>query len=1082
MTYFQLVIKSFRHYFKSNLWVALGVAITTAVLTGGLIVGDSVKHSLYQAANLRLGGITHAVTSGDRYFTTQLAEKLNELEITTSGALKLEAIASSGGGALKLNKVEVWGFDENFLKVAGNESSLFSEMQDGIAISVNMAARLNVAVGDELLLRITKASMIPANAPFVSDQNQAVPHRTKVAKILSEHEMGRLSLQQSQTAPFNVFIPIDRLNGLMETENKSNILLLSTSKSKNVIESAIRNSYTLADAQLEITEAPATDQWELRSERVFIDDATAHAVELSGVEHTPLLTYFSNYFKLNGNETPYSFVSTLPDDQLEADEIVINTWLANDLNAREGETLELGYFVIGPLRELTEEVKLFRIKEVVPITGLYSDRMLMPQIPGLSDAENCRDWETGVPVNLKAIRDKDEDYWYQYRGLPKAFVSISTAQELWGNRFGNATAFRFNRDELSKEELTRIISSQLNPFDFDLQLRPVKEESLNAAGQGTDFSQLFLGLSFFILAAGVILTALLFRFNLEKRTAEIGTLSSLGFSDRSIKQIMLSEGFFTAALGAAIGLLLAIGYNNLVFWALNQVWNDIVRTEVLVTKIVPFTLIIGFVISVLVALITILFTLNRKMKQQTAVLQRKAFSIVSKKRRHLLKALTWASFLISSALVFSQLLIVNGNLNASSFFMAGGLLLIGFILLIFIFLAKERKNTITAFNLRSLIVQNLQLNRTRSLTVIILLAIGTYLVVSTGLNRKDLFSNANEPTSGTGGFLFWMETTVPVLHNLNNPDYRNEQGFAFDFQAVQMMVAEGDDASCLNLNRVTNPRILGLDANQLKGHFTAQTKIDGVDATHVWQSLTEKREGCIPAIADQTVIQWGLGKKVGDTLVYQNALGNEVKLLLVAGLSASVFQGSVIIDNTHFLDNFPTSSGSNVFLVGGNSDEQTDIADELQLLYRDYGIELTPAPQRLAEFMTVTNTYLSIFLVLGALGLLIGTVGLGIILQRSLLERKAEFALLSAIGFRNSTIYRLVVTEYIALMLLGLLIGFVTAVISVYPVIHSTIETISLGFVSLLMAIILINGLLWIGLLATLQLQKMKLTEALRNE
>jgi putative ABC transport system permease protein len=1082
MKQFQLVINSVKHYFKSNLWVAFGVAITTAVLAGGLIVGDSVKYSLFQAASLRLGNVTHSITSGDRFFTTQLGEKLNEQEIESSSALKLEAVASASGGQLTLNKVEVWGVDENFTAVTETNSSLFNIEERTVSISQNVAQRLNIAQGDEILLRITKASLIPANAPFVSDQNQTVSYRTKVGKILETHEMGRLSLQHSQTAPFNIFMPISELNRLMETESKANTLLLSTQKSKSEIEDAIRLSYSLTDAQLSIVEAAATGEWELRSERVFIDDATINSVINSGLEHTPVLTYFSNYFRLNGKETPYSFVSSLPYNQLSPEEIVINTWLANDLGAQVGDTLQLGYFEIGALRELTEVEKAFSIKEIVDISGLYADRMLMPQIPGLSDAENCRDWETGVPVKLTAIRDKDEDYWYQYRGLPKAFVAIGTAQELWGNRFGNATALRFNQFEITKEELIENISLQINPFNLDLQLRAVKEESFMAAGQGTDFSQLFLGLSFFILAAGIILTALLFRFNLENRSSEIGTLSSLGFTDRKIRQLFLTEGLIVSLIGAALGLVLAIGYNKMVFWALNRVWNDIVRTEVLITKITPSTLLIGFLISVVAAMLTIHFTLRRKMKQQTAALQRRAFSTFSNKKKKVLKAVTLLSFIVAIVLVIFQLIGSNGNLNAASFFAAGGLLLMAFILFIFNYLTKQKIETSTRVSLQRIILQNIRLYRTRSITVVLLLAIGAFLVVSTGLNRKDLFSNANEPTGGTGGFLYWMETTVPVLHNLNNADYRNEQGFSTPFEVVQMQVAEGDDASCLNLNRVSNPRILGIDVDQLQGHFSVQTKIDEVDAQNFWQALTQKHEGCIPAIADQTVIQWGLGKKVGDTLVYQNALGDEVKLLLVAGLSASVFQGNVLIGNNNFLANFPTNSGSNVFLIDGEEENKTTIADDLLLLYRDFGIELTPAPQRLAEFMSVTNTYLSIFLVLGALGLLIGTIGLAIIQQRSLIERKAEFALLKSLGFTNRSVYLLITGEYVLLMFAGLLIGFVTAIVSVYPAIQGTVENISTGFVALLMAIIFVNGLLWIGLLAALQLRKLKLIDALRNE
>jgi putative ABC transport system permease protein len=152
------------------------------------------------------------------------------------------------------------------------------------------------------------------------------------------------------------------------------------------------------------------------------------------------------------------------------------------------------------------------------------------------------------------------------------------------------------------------------------------------------------------------------------------------------------------------------------------------------------------------------------------------------------------------------------------------------------------------------------------------------------------------------------------------------------------------------------------------------------------------------------------------------------------------------------------------------------------LNYRDYGFEITPTAQRLAEFKSVENTYLSIFLVLGAFGLLIGTIGLAIVLQRSMLERRSEFALLAAVGFKTNSILTIVSVEYIVLLFIGLIFGTLTAVLSVYPVIQSSIETVSMGFVIRLLSIILLNGVVWIIVLAALQLKNMKLVKALRSE
>jgi putative ABC transport system permease protein len=177
MNLLSLILKSFRHYLKANLWVAVGVAISTAVLTGALIVGDSVKHSLEQAVELRLGKVSHAVVSGERFFTASLASALNDKGIEVSATLKLDAVASADGGQHKLNKINVWGIDSSFAKFCISDSFPAFEQGNSVFVSENLALRLNISPGDVFQLILKKGSLLPANAPFVSDENQSVSTR-----------------------------------------------------------------------------------------------------------------------------------------------------------------------------------------------------------------------------------------------------------------------------------------------------------------------------------------------------------------------------------------------------------------------------------------------------------------------------------------------------------------------------------------------------------------------------------------------------------------------------------------------------------------------------------------------------------------------------------------------------------------------------------------------------------------------------------------------------------------------------------------------------------------------------------------
>ena len=98
-----------------------------------------------------------------------------------------------------------------------------------------------------------------------------------------------------------------------------------------------------------------------------------------------------------------------------------------------------------------------------------------PNFPGLLDAENCGEWDTGIPIK-HTIRRKDEDYWDQYRGTPKAFISLDAAQEMWGNRWGKVTGLRIEgKDEV--ESFQQSLLQKLSPKDFGLRRVDLKLDS-----------------------------------------------------------------------------------------------------------------------------------------------------------------------------------------------------------------------------------------------------------------------------------------------------------------------------------------------------------------------------------------------------------------------------------------------------------------------------------------------------------------------------------------------------------------------------------------------------------------------------
>jgi putative ABC transport system permease protein len=1076
MSLSKLILKSIWFYRKLNLTIVLGIALSTAILEGALIIGDSVKFSLQQITVQRLGNTSKVITAGERLFRQQLAAEL----VGKTGAKSTALLRANGfgviGGELRINQLAVWGVDSTLGQFSKHPESFILKGNEA-AVNENLAKIAGLKVGDEFLLRVNKLNTFPANTPFVSDKETTISFRITVARILKSDELGNFNLRNIQSAPRNVFLNLNWLNQQMKLQQKANVVLVSEGISETELISNLQKNWTLEDVNLQIRENQKLNYTELISDRVFVESV----VEQFCIKNLPgsqaVFSYFINDFSLKGKQTPYSFVST--DESLMGQQMIVSQWLANDLKVKVKDTVRLSYFEVGSLRRLVLKDTVFVVERIYKQEGKLADQNLMPVIPGLSDAGNCRDWKAGVPVDLKKIRPQDEAYWKQFKGTPKAFVSLETAQKLWGNRFGQSTAIRI--DGLKKSEFEKALLTGLLPSQMGFDVKDVKTEGLSAASNGTDFGQLFIGLSFFVLFAAVLLAFLLFQLYLGFRKTEIGTLSALGFSFQTVRNLFVAEASVFVLVGIFLGIPFGIFYNQLILKAINTIWVDIVRTSIVNIYIRPVSLITGSLIIAALSMISVYFILNRFLKKEIVALQRKSTAVKENSSR--LSLWIGLSLIVLSVSILFMNGFKSGEINPELFFISGFGMLPGLIFLLNFSLRKlsvyESRRT---FSFRSLILKRLSGERKRTVLIVSFLSVGVFLVVSTGLNRKDLTSNADLPSSGTGGYKYFVETTMPVLFDANTQKGREELDLPADAQIVQFQAQSGDDASCLNLNRIARPRIISCNPNQFneRSAFTFITKTDDLDMQHPWLSLNKTLAGgAIPAFADQTVIQWGLGKAIGDTLIYKTEDGKELKLKLIGGFANSIFQGNVIIAETHFNQAFPSISGSNLFLIDA-PDRSLNI-ESLQTGWRNFGPEISRTTDRLLAFYQIENTYLNIFLMLGALGLLIGTIGLGILIFRITFEQIPEYALLRSIGFQKSHIYRLLLTEKLFLMLISVLIGIVPAVLCALPSLMSSLYSGLWIWIPLISMLVIASGVIFSFVAIRLALKR-NLVEALRND
>ena len=994
MTAGKFIWRSLRFYWRTHLSVLAGVAVTTAILTGALAVGDSVRFSLRQLALLRLGRITHALQTGDQFFRAALAD-----ETGTVPVLLRQGIATVPDGSVRANDVQVAGMDERFWKLGA--TSNFT----GLVVNARLATQLGVKIGDTIVVRVELPAWLSHDAPLSGKADTTVAIRGQVSAVAGDEDFGRFSLQANQVPSFTVFLPLAQLQKELQRPGQANGLLSAAGAPD------LARHWTLADAGVEVRGS------ELRSARVFLDPAVTAAALAISSNATGVLTYFVNEIRHGEHATPYSFVTALPADMPDH-EIIINSWLAADLGAKAGDELILRYFVMGDRRELVEQTAKFRVRDV---EATVKDDSWLPAFPGLTDAENCRDWAPGIPLALDRIRPKDEAYWKEHRGTPKAFITLAAGQKLWANRFGNLTALRFPPAVNVAAQL------KLEPPAF----APVRAQALQASSASQDFGGLFLGFSIFLIGSALLLTGLLFVLNLEQRRVEIGLLRALGFAPVQVRRLVLGEALLIALAGVIVGVAGGVVYTKLTLHGLATVWRGAAGAAQFRYHAEPVTLVCGALVSWLVAFAALALAQWRIARQLPGKLIARTGNDVGRRRA----GWWWSVACLVSAIVL--VVWAADKKDAPAFFGAGALVLvtgIGFCRQGLLSLENRATRSLAGYGRR-----NTARRRGRSLTTVAVLASGVFLVVGVSVFRQD----ARHALLGTGGFAWYGQSALPVYEQLPG--------------AVMLRLHDGDDASCRNLNRAQQPRLLGVQPEEMKlrAAFGAP-----------WHLLYQlPADGVVPAIGDEATVTWALGKKLGDTLPVTDERGRIFQVRIVGVVANWILQGSLVLPEKSFVEHFPDTGGYRVFLL-----------DTVPVL-ADKGLEVVPAERRLAEFLEVENTYLAIFQALGGLGLLLGSVGLAIVVARNTLERRGELAVLQAVGFRRAALRRLVVSEHWLLVALGVGTGVAAAMIAVGPVREAQL---GLGMVALLAALAA-GGLAWSWLAAWVALRG-PLLPALRNE
>jgi ABC-type lipoprotein release transport system permease subunit len=1167
MSFFSLLVRNLLYHLRGNAAVFLGVALGSAVLTGALLVGDSLRGSLRSLALDQLGWVEHALTPG-RFFRQERATAFAPAK--TAPAILLNG--SAAAGAESVGKVQIVGVDDTFWP-NGDDADFWRSSTEEIVLNRTLADHLGVKANDTVTLRLAKVEHGPRETLLgkrnARDLEEEWP--LKVRRVLPDDGMGRFSLRPSPQPVRNAFVPLALVQESLKLKGRVNALLIG--KTSGDPAAILASTLTLDDWNLKLTTPqsradsfiryldPKGDgtrvagfrwkgrvpdalaaqadgkgfltreaiagfyqkhrpYWTVESTQMFLESAVEDAVKVAARHEkidppTPVLIYLADSLKTSDGswERPYAVLAGVPTRQIPHDvgknevhgnEIYLTDW---SLPTPPPTQLELSYYVPDARNELQLQTKTVRVKGVVPLEGAADDPDWTPEFPGITDQANMRSWEKPpFPYDPERVSKLDEKYWERYKTAPKAYLSLKTAQDWWASRYGQVTSLRLNPGDWQlADSFRKTLEAKLEPAAGGFVVQPVRELSLQAGGGSTDFGGLFLAFSFFLIVSALLLVGLLVRLNLDRRAREMGLLLATGWSHGQIRRLLLGEGLLLTLFGAGLGILGARYYADAMLELLRRNWPGGGSLAFLKTHATTLSYAIGYGASVVVGMLTMWWAVRGLAKLTPRSLLAGNTSGDELTQRGPSGRSFWvmlASALGALASLAAAFFVTGHEAQAGSFFGAGFLLLTAFLTFVWRRLKSSGGRSDPQPTLGKLAVRNAGRNPLRSLLTAGLLAAATFLIVAVQAFHKETGADFAKTTGGSGGFPLLVESDIPFFQNFNDADVRaalfrradpKENARAQEqlktLEGVRVYpcrIQPGDDASCLNLYQPLKPRVLGAPASLIErggfafaGHVAPRSD---TERDNPWTLLDRTFEDdAIPAILDANSAMWILKVGLGDTIEVKDDQGAKRMLRVVGLLKESIFQSEVLVAESNFLRLYPRQEGFQFFLVDTAGKPPESVRKALQDGMVTQGWNVSATRDRLQAYLEVENTYLATFQALGGLGLLLGALGLAIVLVRGVWERRAELALMRALGFEGAQLGRLVLYENVCLLLLGLLAGTAAALLAVAPHLLGAGANVLWGQLGVLLGLVLLTGLA-AGSLAVLRSLRTPVLTALRRE
>jgi ABC-type antimicrobial peptide transport system permease subunit len=675
----KLAMQEFSRRKSQSGLIVLGLMISTAVITGSLVVGDSMEYLVYSSTFDNLGEVDLVISAGEYFdngYYVALAQNSNVQDIIDAHApiILLPSAVEAVENNLRENKAQLFGITDQFLTFGhfrdykSNNKLTNDALQlqnNEVIINEYLAGKLDISDGQKLKLIINNPQFA-LDSVYSTREGKNTKVRTLTVKhIVANSDLGRLQLDGRSHDTANIFMNLEAIQNILEIENKINNIFLSIKGDKysgidheeeavDIINDCLDNTIGYEELGIKLN-IDGSEYLRIENDDIFFgeeiyDLAENYPKETSsgtGIISSPVFTYFVNTISLNRTEKTvnYSMITGIDfekdstfgefsivssesgytgpatDITLADDEIMLIDWAADKLGVIAGDTISIEYMALDRLYNLYNTTSEFNVKFIISLTGIATDRNLMPAFPGLHDKQSCTDWDPPFVIDLDRISKSDQDYWNTYGGAPKGYISLTTAQTIWGTNLGSLTMIKLAENTNSsrnsratsdlgglKVNIGQYLNNTLGHSDAGLSNDPVKSDSLETASGMSIFPMMFLTFGSAIIIAGMALIVTIFLILGDSRKYELGLGRAMGLRKNQVVKLFMLEGTVYSFIAGIIGVIFGLLLGWVMVTSLNSIWASAVEGYTVPFYFKPITLLISFLAGFILTLITIYFT------------------------------------------------------------------------------------------------------------------------------------------------------------------------------------------------------------------------------------------------------------------------------------------------------------------------------------------------------------------------------------------------------------------------------------------------------------------------------------------